>query len=357
MIWSLSETLEFIEPHVSGNLVSPTAYSHIKTIANALPDAMSSYYIECRLGPNKTQVDFLMCTTVSDGGREVLAGNNETKRLGDAPVENLLWCRIYDFFKHWAKPASPLYNQVPMIWLEFDNVNEPPPKMPLPCVMFCVDPEYLEGPRQSSSTGHFNPQKCKSVTQIGCELLLGHALSPQSKQNLFACFDLLPVGGYLIHISVMLPRKPVVLKVYASVPKNQLLKYLTRIGWTGSTADIETILTTFCSSINEVKIDLTVGETIAPKIGIVFSEVPINTPGQNDAGYQNLLDLCVENGLCTAEKRDSLIDWPGFSRNLFTNYTWPTRFSRWVDIKIVYQPEHPLEAKGYLGFMPYFSFF
>jgi hypothetical protein len=351
MTWPLRQTLKFIEPYLPGQLVSPKAFSHVKTIADSLPGPMFSFYLECRLAANTTQVDFLT-SVISENGREIIAGHNEKADLPNTLLQGPLWNRIRNFFSYWADPTSALHEQIPMVWLEFDRIDQSSPKVPPPCIMFCVYPEYLERRGQVSPLDRINALKCRQVTEIACELLLGYPLPAKTRQNLFACFELLPAGGQIIHVSVMLPRQPVALKLYASIPKKRLLEYLAQIGWTGSAAEVESILTTFCASTDEVRVDLTVGPRITPNIGIVFSEVQINTLPQN-----NLLDQCVENGLCAPEKREALLNWPGASRQLYSQEKWPARLSRWLDIKIVYQLNQPLEAKGYLGFMPHFSLF
>jgi ubiquinone/menaquinone biosynthesis C-methylase UbiE len=74
----------------------------------------------------------------------------------------------------------------------------------------------------------------------------------------------------------------------------------------------------------------------------------------------------VERSLCTPAKRNSLLAWPGFSQKADNPELWPKNLSggdlflgakaisvfwRTINlIKIVYQPENPLEAKAYLAF-------
>jgi hypothetical protein len=354
--WPLSETLKFIEPYFSGQLISPQVFSQVKAITNFLPDAMFSFYLECRLAANTTQVDFLI-SAISKDAREILAGYNTKADISDTLLQDPLWSHVRDFFGYWAKSTSPLYEQVPIIWLEFDQIDQSLPIVPLPCVMFCVNPQYLERRGQLLPSNRINPQKCQLVTEVACEILIGHPLSSEIKQNLFACFELLPAGGQIIHVSAMLPRQPAALKIYVSIPKERLLEYLTQIGWIGSVGEVKSILTEFCTAKDDIRVDLTIGPMITPNIGIVFSEVQVNGLRRSGLGPQNLLDQCVENGLCTPEKREALLTWPGSSRELYSHEGWPTRLSRWLDIKIVYQPNRPLEAKGYLGFMPHFSLF
>ena len=360
MLWPLSETLELIEPHIPDQLVSPEAFSHVKTITSLLPAAMSSYYVECRLAVNTTQVDFLTCVTAPDGGRDILVGQSAKAGLPDIFLVHPLWHRAHDFFRQWADPTSVLHGRIPLIWLEFDYVDNPVPQIPLPSFSFCLDPAYLSRGSRAQRVTLCNIQQGREMAEVGLRLLFGSPLPPQNKQALFTCFDSLPVGGRIIHISAMVARQPAVVKVYGSVPKDQFLAYLTQIGWPGSLPELIDILTTFCTPDtvdNNMFVDLTVGETVMPKLGIAFSQLQIENLPDRDPRRQILLEQCVQAGLCTPEKRDALLTWPGSFRAMFNGEKWPTRFRQWLDIKIAYQPNHPLEVKGYLGFRPQFSLF
>jgi hypothetical protein len=104
-------------------------------------------------------------------------------------------------------------------------------------------------------------------------------------------------------------------------------------------------------------VDLTIGETIAPRIGLAYSQVHLKSRTRSDARWTSLLDLFVARGCCTDEKRAGLLAWPGSARQPWPGQAWPVRLNRWLDLKLVYQPERPLQVKGYLGFMPTFSLF
>lgn len=346
MIWSLPETLKYIEPYIPDQLISANSFSCIQTIADLLPKAMSAYYIECRLGPNTPQVDFSTCALASTGSPEILA----KYKLPDILVEDPLWRRLREFFKYWANPAAPPSKQVPLIWLEFDNVNESPPKAPLPSLGICLDPNYLGRQTRSPGSNHPNTRKIQPFTETALELLLDHPVPSITRQNLCACFDLLPAGGQISYICAMLPRHPMTLKVNGFVPKDRLLEYLTDIGWTGATVEIERLLNLFCQSLDQIRFDLTVGDEISSRMGIEFF---FYTSSENGP-QQRLLDGFVETGFCTPEKRDALLVWPGFSSEKYSRQSWPTRLGRFWYAKIVYQPNKPLEVKGYLGFAPSF---
>jgi hypothetical protein len=343
MIWPLSETVQFIEPYLPAQLVSAKAFSNVQTIANLLPDAMSAHYFETRLAASGIQVDFSTCVMGGKGGREILANC--------ILLETPEWRRIRAFFKYWAEPTSPLYDQVPLMWLEFDKVDETLPKAPLPCVNICLDPEYLEGRMHSQYSNHANTRNYQPFIETALELLLGEPVPPQTRQNLMNCFDLLPPGGQIIYVSAMLPRQPPTLKLNGFAPKSRFLEYLIQIGWTGSITEVEKILETFCAFTDKIRFDLTVGCTISSRVGFEFFSKGYSP---SNSQRQLLLNQFVDRGLCKPEKRNALLAWPGFSGEKFSCQSWPTRLDRFWYTKIVYQPNHPLEAKGYLGFTPNF---
>ena len=183
MLWPLSETLELIEPHIPDQLVSPEAFSHVKTIASLLPAAMSSYYVECRLAVNTTQVDFLTCVAAPDGGRDILVGQSAKAGLPDIFLAHPLWHRAYDFFRQWADLSSALHEQIPLLWMEFDQVDGPLPEVPLPSFSFCLDPLYADRRSWAQYVNSRDPQKRCQVAEKGLQLLFGGPLSPQRKKR------------------------------------------------------------------------------------------------------------------------------------------------------------------------------
>ena len=125
-----------------------------------------------------------------------------------------------------------------------------------------------------------------------------------------------------------------------------------------SNQELADVLAAFCTpeTVDDTMfIDLSIGENVLPRIGIAFAQQQIANLPEPDPTRRDLLDLLVREGLCTSEKREALISWPGSFCTLFPGERWPGRFRKWLDIKLVYQPNQALEAKAYLRFMPYFS--
>lgn len=360
MLWPLSETLKIIRPYLPAPLVSRQTYARIRSLARVLPHGTSSYYIECRLTADARQVDFLTCAVAARGGHTALVGHDAATAKSRLFASDPLWCRLHDFLGCWAAPASALYAQVPLVWLEFDHVDKPLPPVPLPGFSFCLDPDYVWQWAQQRVGNSLSVQHYRRVIESTVPILLGQALRSYTRRALFACFDSLPDGGRIIHLSAMPARRPAALKVYGSVPKKGFVAYLGRIGWTGAMSEVRDILRTFCTAVivgNTIFFDLTIEETLSPRLGIAFSQQQIAKLPQRDPTRRALLDRCVEAGLCTPQKHEALTSWSGTFGKTFHGHSWPTRLRRWLDLKIVYQPHCPLEAKGYLGFMPSMAVF
>jgi hypothetical protein len=149
----------------------------------------------------------------------------------------------------------------------------------------------------------------------------------------------------------MLSRHPDVLKINVGTAADLLPDYLTRIGWAGSTKEVEKILDRYCRDADHILVDLITRDTIPPKIGIgLFSD-----PTDAEIGWSFLLRQWVRDGLCSMEERDALLAWPGSSHVVYRDHLWPTLMRRKLFFKLVYRPDRPLEVKAYLGFIPCFS--
>jgi hypothetical protein len=353
MIWPCAETLRVIEPQLPHSLISTQAFAFIKNFASVLPEAMSSYYLECRLAADSPQVDLLACVKASNGGREILREYTTTAGPSPRSPDCAVWNRVRDFCTRWAEPRSSLHRQVSHIWLEFDG-EASLTKIPPPNLLLCLDPEYFEECNHRQHDEYITARQYRRVINASLEILLPHRASAMMKRNLFACFDTLPPDGCVIHTSVMLSRRPSLSKLNIALSKDHLLDYLRHLGWPGSLSQLETLLFTYCSFTNSMKFQLNLEDSISPRIDLEFHFDDCVAPLSS---LHFLLDQLVENNLCTIEKREALLTWPGTFRQIFCGRSWPTRLYKWLDLKIVYHPERPLEAKGYLGFMPSSSIF
>lgn len=356
MICPQLETLAFLEPFVPYELVRAEAFAFIRRLAGHLPDATASYYLECRLSGNADRVDFLTCTTAGQG-RSILGGPIATPWPG--ALQGPLWERIHAFHVHWAAPASPLHTAVPMVWWEFDDVGPSEAEQPRASLSYCLEPAYLRPDWDAAAPERFDAERFQRLMEQPLECLSGQALPSRIRENLWACFIRLPERGRFIHVSAMLARSPSPVKLYGFIPSEHLPGYLASIGWPGDEARLQHLLSAYCEPVlsGDAFIDLTVGETVSPRLGMAFPRLHVKRHTDGEQRWHHLLEQCVHEGLCTPRKREALMSWEGSCRHTYTGEAWPMRLNRWADVKLVHEPGAPLEAKVYLGATPVFSLF
>ena len=353
---SLEEYLTSVKPNVSPQLISPETWLNIDTVAKALPQAITSFFgFECRLGTHKPTADFLTCTSASEAGREILAGsNNHLINLPDSLIEKPIWSNIRNFCHHWSKKDSPLHEKIRNIWLEFD-IDESLNTVPLPSCFF--------GPENIYSVQSDNYNSYQWVNQEALKLLLGKTISPKVEKQLFNCFNLLPKEAYVFQVGVMLARKSELVRIcIRNISVENILNYLTQINWQGDINELKTLLNDISNLVDRIDLDIDVGEFVYPKIGL---ECYLTQQPSFEPRWNLFLEYLVKLGLCVREKHDALLAYPGYVRekshpellpssllklSKFLGSEYERVFFRGLHhIKIVYQPEKPLEAKAYLS--------
>jgi hypothetical protein len=142
------------------------------------------------------------------------------------------------------------------------------------------------------------------------------------------------------------------------------VEYLAGVGWPCNEADVLGVLEPIASLVDHVYLDIDVGETVHRKIGLecYFDG---NKQPRTEPRWGIFLDSLVRDGLCTAEKRDALLVYPGYVDENAEGIPWPRALRRASHLlggrslstfirtlhhgKVVYQPGEGLEAKAYLA--------
>ncbi|XXT20200.1 hypothetical protein WME94_01360 [Sorangium sp. So ce429] len=345
MLKPLEQIFDRARSHVPAALVTADAWERVLGAARRLPPAVSCTYLECRLGPDAPEVD--LGASVTAEGRSILqAATPADLRLSGE--EAAIWGRVQELARAWADPASPLHERVPVLWLELDSGELTCGRL-LPSVLMCVDPSLSKGPVQQDVVGH-RLDDCAPSIQAALSALSREPLAPAARADLDRCFEALPACGRVVHVGFMVTRRPAVVKLFAAMDREQVLGYLDAIRWPGSLAEAAALMTTFGGGPDTFRVDLTLGARLLPRLGLEFA-----SRRGADPDRRALIARCVDQGLCTPQKRDALLSWPGSTREELPGYAWPVRLSRWIDMKIVHRPPEPLEAKAYLGFMIHFS--
>ena len=144
----------------------------------------------------------------------------------------------------------------------------------------------------------------------------------------------------------------------------RIVEYLSGVGWPGSEAEVLGILEPIAHLVDYVCLDIDVGETVHRKIGLECYFDGIKQP-RTEPRWSLFLDSLVRDGLCTADKRDALLAFPGYVDENAEGIPWPRALRRASQlfggrslstfirslkhVKIVYQPGEGLEAKAYLA--------
>jgi len=327
MLLSLENYLLAIEEHLPTALVSSTALSNIRTIARELPPVKVAGF-ECSLEEIGADADFLVCV---DGAIDTLTGRNASVKLNDSVVTSPPWQRLLTFCQ--ARSESAALQQIKNIWLEFDTSRHSVPIL-RPSVFF----------------GIHRPKNYQRVAEAGLRLLRGSALPAQLTHTLSLCFGALPTNTSVFQVGMMLSRQttPVRLCV-GGLARDQLLGYLSDIGWSGSMDDLTDVLGALSHPLQALAVDLDVDGDVGPRLGIecyVGQEYSLVNVFPN---WELFLNQLVGLGLCLPSKRDALLAWPGYA---FREAVLPSLFLRGINhVKIVWEPPGLVYAKAYLSFV------
>ncbi|GCL37975.1 hypothetical protein SR1949_30880 [Sphaerospermopsis reniformis] len=358
---SLTDYIQLVEPYTPSTLISPTYWLKIKAVADFLPRNITSFFgFECPLGIAEPQSDFLICTDAEASERKILASENGEllPELISAPI----WQQINQFSKEWQSQVSILHEKVNNIWLEFD-INDYQGDLPLPSCFFGAESLYS---RKSPHGNIADNDSYEWITRNAFPLLVNANL-PESVEATFCnCLDLLPPEAYVFQIGLMLARniKNQVRVCIRNISPVEITAYLQQIGWTGAPDILQGFLTELSGLVDRIDLDIDVGESVAPKIGL---ECYLLQQPKLEPKWQLFLNYLVDRNLCLSSKQAALLDYPGFIREKNYQGIWPSYlakdlqennsesvfFRRIHHIKIVYQNDQPQLAKAYLA-MEYF---
>lgn len=340
MTISTADYIKVVMPHISSSLISAEALLKIQLLTQSLPP-ISNGCFECRLGKDHTRVDFIV-------GFPRIA-----LKLPEIFLTYPVWEAFTDFSRQWTNSKTDLSRIIDRAWLEFDLIDQLS-QVPIPCLGFTFNRETFGNLRlrEIAIESFIKSLKCADL------------LSLTSKIGI--CADHLPQGARIAHIGAMRSRTANAIRlVVKEIPSEQLIDYLKQIGWKNSTDALFRLISNLSERVESIALSFDMGDNIYPRIGLeCFFE---KQPFDGDLGLQSFLDdYLVKEGLCTPEKRNALLTWPGFCQKADQPDLWPSNlhqidrlfsakafsiFSRTLNhIKIIYLPDSPLSAKAYLFF-------
>jgi hypothetical protein len=351
----ITEYLSLIKFYIPVELIDEEQWAKFELVGKCLPSAVTTFFgFECRLGVPEAKADFLICADASEAGRRVLAANAYDIDLSKELLQHPVWMNIRRFCTNWESEASPLYDKVRNVWLEFDVADEAP-ELPIPSCFF--GPEYLYA---APAVEERHPHNW--VWQIALPLLSGRDFPASVERNLMLCFEALPQNAYIFQIGLMLARQwdGVRLCVRDIIP-SEIVPYLTRLGWEGALETLQKLVSDLSQFAERIDLNIDVTDKILPKIGL---ECYLLRQPQVDENWNLFLDDLVAKGLCLPHKKEALLNYPGYIRRKMSPLLWPSNLQKlstlldptheWVifkglhHIKLVYQDAHVQEAKAYL---------
>jgi hypothetical protein len=324
--------------------------------------AYNTFIFECRLAEMAPRADFSVLAKASYG-RDSLAGLHPTSTLPARLMTEPIWRRVGDFAVRWADPSSPLYRAVDNVWLEFD-VDGAPPVIPIPSVFFGLRSSGQEGSARGVAY-ELNVDGYITTAEKAIRLLSGSKLPSLVLETLSDCFRALSSVEHVFQVGLMLSRGAEAVRLCIKLHSvERIVEYLAKVGWPGDEADLRGILEPMARLVDHVYLDIDVGETVHPKIGLEC-HFDGNKQPTIEPRWGIFLDSLARDGLCMADKRDALLAYPGYVDENAEGPPWPAALRRASQLlcgrslsmfirsihyaKIVYQPGEPLEAKAYLA--------
>lgn len=348
-MFSLAGTLDVMRPHLPGALASADAFERARAAVDHLDaEITNGIYFECRLRRGSPRVDLVIA--VHAYGAALLGAASGSGPPGCRRAQPA-GRRLSAFCRRWTAPTSPLRTLVDHLWLEYDVEQEPSLE------------EARSGPgvfcslRGSHRMAHPAPALCRRALDA-LEALTGHEASRAVRECLHACFARLPPETGVPHVGLMFGREtPTVRICIAKLLAEGAAGFIAATAGVGG-EDIADI--TRLASLPDgpggplyvpmLHLDIDERRGFIPRVGMErqFTHT-CQLAGRTGAGERQLLDTLTARGLCSREKRDALLKWPGRTVALMPHEVWWSVVERRVNhVKFVYEPDSGVETKGYL---------
>jgi hypothetical protein len=314
---------------------------------------------ECGLDA-RPAADFSVAVMASRGDHAALARGDSTGITPPTPLDNPDWTRIHRFARSWADPSSLLSHIVEEVWLEFDVCLTRNAPSNTPSVFFRIEyqsPQELALRRTLSG-------KYVHVAKESLGILAGRRTSPATLSILADCLYILPPFARILFLGAMISRGTDTVRVVASgLSLEDMVQYLERLGLRKAVGNLALIVD-ISHLVDRLWLAIDIEESgVTPRIGF---DCYYNSTGQseNNSKAADLLGFLVNNGFCTEDKRNALLNAADMSNRKFDEQAWPVGLRRLSKIlgpagfnrmglhihhiKVIDRPGVPLEAKAYL---------
>lgn len=316
-----ADWLGVLEPRLVEPFFGPATVERLRRVAAGLPGECQGT-LETRLAPEGGPVDLSL-------------------RLRTAAEAHGLAARlpsVEGFLLRWSEGALA---PVRSAWLEFDLDREQEGAgLPAPVVCAKLPKEAEAG----------------WITDTLLRALQGRPLPAGQRTRILSCLRSLPSAASLLYVFSLRARgsDAIRLEIFGLEPA-AMLGYLRSLApeTVPAVAEISTIF----EGVERLHLSFDVTDAVLPRIGIEgsFPRQPAREPR-----WEAFFARLVRRGLCSPEKRDAALAWPGYDTFWTAAGRWPITelgarglcLRTLSHLKVVCRPDHEPEAKAYLVFGP-----
>lgn len=303
MASTLNDSLQVVLPHLSHHLAGLAEKRLLVALASHLPPIDRAGF-ECRLANSDSRVDIAQSIMARGGERKILADFLEDSCRSRGEL-----CQLRPFVAAWNDPDSLFFNSVSNIWLEFDlqrqsNTN----KLSVPAV-FITPQKELE------------KKQLLEVVSTAYAILLPHADRSRCISHLQKYSEIFWPQGRIKYVGFMLSRKSSVTRVLITGSEmGAAVQFIRKVYAHPLAASVRHILDTVGELCSDVMLSVDIDEAISKRIGV---ELFFDQDGKGYRELAKILDFLVQQELCTENKREHLLKWPGQSDPGNCEGVWP----------------------------------
>lgn len=315
MALTSADWLGVLEPRLVEPLFAPETVRRLRRLAMTLPGECQGT-LEARLARGAAPVDLSLRLRTAEKARALAARLPSVER----------------FLLRWSGGEL---TPVRSVWLEFD-LDRAESRAPVVCAK-------LPG---STDSGW--------LVDILLPALQGGDLASGQRALILACLDALPASARLLYVFSLRARgsDAIRLEIFGLEPA-AMPGYLRSLApeTVPAVAEVATIF----AEVERLHLSFDVTDTILPRIGVEgsYPRQPSREPR-----WEILLERLVQRRLCSPEKKDALLAWPGYDTFWTAPGRWPVAeigpqgfcVRALSHLKVVCRPDRQPEAKAYLIF-------
>jgi len=352
-----AQFLSSVESFIPKNLIASQNFKEMQNLASYFSGGITSFFgFESVLDSADAQADYLFAVSSRKGEREAFT---EMLKNGLFPTKFMnqdVWKHIREFATQWANPDSILYNKVLGLWLEFDMVGLSS-EAPIPCIFIQTPSLRIDTPEDLN--------EFTKLTTSALPLLTGQSVSEKIQKQMIKALQELPKGSGLMDVGVMLSRAVTGIRYcIVRISPNEIIPYLTALGWSDNDEQVSTLLKELEAHVTRLVLHINITEEgVDQKIGIECSYSP--DCYHLETRWSAFLDYLIKKGVCLPEKKESLLSFSGVEKEDSSNDfnlnsyqvsvkiqddDFSSALVRFIShIKLVYNPNSPIQAKAYAG--------